>query len=354
MAIEPFLGTRAQRGFLFTVVGQGLIVIAMVGASFGLVERIVDVSAAEAVGNARYRTLPTYLALFGFAELFELIIAIDAIRLRNVIELIGILCFQVALLVFSILFIPQTKKALVTSGEICDGSNYATCDGPGSLYNMVEKFLIVCPIVIGLSLFVMSYFVHLLYGEFGWAVFHAIGADPKKKRMFRWYQIMIVLLKFDFFCFAGLSMELLILILARSDSEFGLTIAAIPIVLLLLVLCAIAVQREIKWLMTISLILMLGAQTYFIYKLVRIFQPSNDQIYQYDRGTLATFSIVALDMVLCSFLVGLRVFADFGKGLREAKTNEAMSQARPEAPKMGEKHGSTFLGSQLERRMSIE
>ena len=82
--------------------------------------------------------------------------------------------------------------------------------------------------------------------------------------MYQWYQIMICLLKFDFFCFAALTMQvntstilhtnfthhnlqLLIIVLPRDSAEFGLTIAAIPIVLLLLVLCGIAVKQEIKW-----------------------------------------------------------------------------------------------------------
>lgn len=83
--------------------------------------------------------------------------------------------------------------------------------------------------------------------------------------MYQWYQIMICLLKFDFFCFAGVTMQvgsinlfsrtcdvksfkqLLIIVLQSNSAEFALTIAAIPIVLVLLIFCGIAVKREIKW-----------------------------------------------------------------------------------------------------------
>lgn len=82
--------------------------------------------------------------------------------------------------------------------------------------------------------------------------------------MYQWYQIMVCLLKFDFFCFAGVTMQvgpveitgrlcpdvtlkLLILVLQTNSAEFGLTIAAIPIVLILLVMCGFALKREIKW-----------------------------------------------------------------------------------------------------------
>lgn len=37
------------------------------------------------------------------------------------------------------------------------------------------------PVILGVSLLGMIYFVRELYHEFGWAVFHAIGADPRMK-----------------------------------------------------------------------------------------------------------------------------------------------------------------------------
>lgn len=75
--------------------------------------------------------------------------------------------------------------------------------------------------------------------------------------------------------------------LNRSSAEFGLTVAAIPVVLLLLIACGIAVKREIKWLMTASLILMLGAQAYFLYKFSRLFIGQTRQQYVSTRATLA-------------------------------------------------------------------
>jgi hypothetical protein len=78
---------------------------------------------------------------------------------------------------------------------------------------------------------------------------------------------MICFLKFDFFCFVGVTMQvsspqlktelgwfvtlfrtqLLIVVLSGNRVEFGLTITAIPVVLVLLIFAGIAVKREIKW-----------------------------------------------------------------------------------------------------------
>lgn len=81
--------------------------------------------------------------------------------------------------------------------------------------------------------------------------------------MYQFYQIFICLLKFDFFCFVGVTMQvkfvvlddcpgtenpqLLIVVLNKQSAEFGITIAAIPVVLLLLAGCARAVKHEVKW-----------------------------------------------------------------------------------------------------------
>jgi len=141
--------------------------------------------------------------------------------------------------------------------------SYVNCDGPGTLWNKIQPFLITAPCIIAASWFFMLFWVKALYAEFGWAIFHVVGANPKMKEMYQWYQIMICLLKFDFFFFSGVTMQLLIVVLQRNSAEFGVTIAAIPIVLILLILCGLAVQREVKAVMNVSLVMMLAALSYF-------------------------------------------------------------------------------------------
>ncbi|KAL6308966.1 hypothetical protein BKA93DRAFT_760444 [Sparassis latifolia] len=346
MAVEPLLSTRAQRAFVGT---KAIVVLVMVAITFAFVEPDVDYTIT------RYKTLPCYLALFALAEIFELVMTFDALRLRNVIQLIGILLFHMGLTVMAALQIHETRTALVwDSGSVLNTS------GPGSLWHKVLPFLVVTPIVIGVAWFVMLYFFRHLYYEFGWAIFHVVGADPKMKTMYQYYQILICLLKFDFFAFTGVTMQLLIIVLRENSAEFGLTVAAIPIVLILLALSGIAVQREIKWLMSISLILMLAAQTYF-YKLVRFYEPSSDQQYLSTRATLTVFTIAASLLLFATFGMGVRCFADFDKSLDKSKLHGGYY--KPLAISMvhdliaGEKHTrkpSYSAGVEMAQRISIE
>ncbi|KAF7440485.1 hypothetical protein PC9H_000830 [Pleurotus ostreatus] len=364
MAVEPLLATRAQRAFILTNYAEAIIVLVMVAITFRLVEVEVDF-------DNGYKTLPCFLALFALAEIFELIMAFDALRLRNIIQLIGILAFHLGMMIFAAVQVEQTRLALVIGQDCDDNWNSVTCDGPGSLWRRVRPFLIVAPCVIGASWAIMLFFVKQLYAEFGWAIFHVVGANPKMKSMYQWYQIMICLLKFDFFCFTGL----LIIVLARDSAEFGVTIAAIPVVLFLLAACGYAVQREIKWLMSLSLVIMLAAMSYLsanrdcprstgliffiVYKLVRFFQPSSRDQYATTRVSLTIFTIVAFLILFASFVVGLRCFSDFDQGLDSSKMHAVHSRpkmyGKESATSMTEGRNSSYLAGQpLGPRISIE
>lgn len=352
MAVEPLLGTNAQRFFLATVLLQAVVVLVMVGIVFHFVDEHVDLDESQ-----QHKTIPCYLALFAFAEVFQIFMCVDALRLRNVIQLIGLLFFNVALIVFSSLQVHETHTALVTSStsDCVANFSYVTCGGSGTLWTKVEPFLIVAPIVIAVTLLMLMFWFRALYSEFGWAIFHVVGANPKMKTMYQYYQVMICLLKFDFFCFVGVTMQLLILVLHDDSAEFGVTVAAIPIVLILLIGAGIAVQREIKWLMTTAQILMLAAETYFVYKLVRFYQPSSSSQYVSTRATLTTFTIVAFLILFLTFAVGLRCFSDFDKGLRASKTHELQTSAPKSPGFMGERNSSYMNGgAPLQQRLSIE
>ncbi|KAI0362022.1 hypothetical protein OH77DRAFT_1584513 [Trametes cingulata] len=335
MAIPEALSTRAQRAFMGTVLFQAIVVIVMVAIVFGRVAEHVDFDLP------RYKTVPCYLALFILAEIFELFMAYDALRLRNIIQLVGILLFHSALLVMASLQVHETRSALVHDPSANWTTDFINGGGAGTLWQSVLPFLIVSPVVIGVSWLVMIFFVRQLYHEFGWAIFHIVGANPVAKTMYQFYQVMICLLKFDFFAFIGVTMQLLIVVLQRNTAEFGLTVAAIPIVLVLLIGAGLAVQREIKWLMSISLVLMLAAESYF-YKLVRFYEPASKEQYQTVRATLTTFTIIAFLLLFATFAIGLRCFADFDKGLLKSKLHG--QSYRP----VGQPYKSSLFGAKKE------
>jgi len=158
-------------------------------------------------------------------------------------------------------------------------------------------------------------------------------------------------------------MQLLIVVLQVNSAEFGITIAAIPIVLILLFFCGVAVQREIKSVMSVSLVMMVASLTYFVYKLVRFYEPSSRAAYNATRATLTVFTIVAFLLLLGTFGVGIRCFRDFDRGLLSSKVNSvpfrprhSMSQ-KPSQNLSGivsEEEDKAVQGVPLGPRLSIE
>jgi hypothetical protein len=183
-----------------------------------------------------------------------------------------------------------------------------------------------------------------------------------------------------------------------NQTEFGLTVAAIPVVLVLLVFAGVAVRREIKWLMSLSLVLMLASESYFSACLPRVCarpadapqstsscassspgptrstrrrarrSPSSVRVspgphpHPHPHADPARAAILAFLILFGTFAVGLRCFADFDKGLLNAK-RATVAPPQKGTPGPGAFAGgasasdrqSYFAGGQpLQPRMSIE
>jgi hypothetical protein len=161
-------------------------------------------------------------------------------------------------------------------------------------------------------------------------------------------------------------------------------------------------------LMTVSLVLMLAAQAYFLYKFCSLFISSRSAQYVTVRRSLAVFCayqfprltrvmmiidvhiptvIISFIILFATFAVGLRCFADFDKGLRTPKTlgsyplrtkssptnatpvdtgadlrrasktvaNDGTPMASPGLGGFGDNRTSSYMGgTPLQPRMSIE
>lgn len=104
----------------------------MVGIAFAFVETEVDTGKSSGLkvcsikfdrstlAEVGVQTIPCYLALFGLAEVFELIMALDALKLRNIIQLLGILGESSVL---------KELGAISRNHSLCSLSRRAHCHG---------------------------------------------------------------------------------------------------------------------------------------------------------------------------------------------------------------------------------
>ncbi|GAA5829580.1 hypothetical protein JCM5353_006793 [Sporobolomyces roseus] len=264
--------------------------------------RTSDLLAAD----PQLESVATYVSLFILAVVFELLVILDACQSKNIIGIVCIVIFQIAMLIYSSVLPRQLSDAL-------DGSN---ADTP-RVNHLVHIYSVVIPCVVGGCTLIFSYLTYRLYEEFGWDVFKRIGADIKIKKCYKLYQIFVALLKFDAFAFLGFEIQFLVLVTGTRTTEFVLTIVSLPIILIALALTAVVVRIESRIGVYVSLLCQAAGMAYFAYKLARIYSEQAGPRYATAQATLTIFSIISLLMLVATFVLTGLCMANFGKGLKE-------------------------------------
>ncbi|BGP46099.1 hypothetical protein JCM10450v2_001939 [Rhodotorula kratochvilovae] len=300
--------SRNQIIFLALIAAQAVAVLAMIALVYGTVRANTgDLSTADLLGSdPQLESFATYLGLFILAVIFEIGITLDAMQKKNIMTLFVLCLFQFAMLVYSSVLPGQLEDALT-------GSN---ADTP-HVQRLTRTFSIVIPAVVGFCSLCMTGMLWPLYHEFGWNVFKRIGADIAIRRMYLRYQVFVCLLKFDAFFLVGFSVQFLILVSGTPTAEFVLTIIALPVTLIALVLFAVIVRAESRPGVYISFAIQALGMAYFAYKISRIFNPASSERYRSARATLTIFSVIAIVMLLATFVLMGLCMLNFGLGLKE-------------------------------------
>lgn len=130
--------------------------------------------------NAYTKTIPTFLTLYIFGMVYQLVLVWDALRLKNTIQVIGLCLLNVGLLIYA--------------GVQWDQLNTATDMLQGTLSNQhiwedLTPYLIAIPCVLGLGTILMSVVAWRLYDEFAWTIYKHISADLRMKRRYLTFQV---------------------------------------------------------------------------------------------------------------------------------------------------------------------
>ncbi|KAG0361717.1 hypothetical protein BGX24_005298 [Mortierella sp. AD032] len=266
------------------------------------------------------RSIPAYLIVFVFAQLFQLVFAWDAVRAQNTIELIGIVMFNLSCFIYSIFEISQIRNSLYRAGKeyFFDPNPEKSGQMAMDLNASLLPFLIVIICVIGITQCLITWLAYRLFQEFGWKIYKKIGADPNIKKMYRAYQIYLVLIKVDLFFFVGFSIQFIYLTLTRrnNDPEYWLTIIILPATLPILYTAIYAVRHESRRWMAAFLTAMLGGVIYFIYKIVRMYVGEKVPIYAGVFNFLTLFASLCLVTILLTIANAAVCYLNFGRGLK--------------------------------------
>ncbi|GAA97895.1 uncharacterized protein L969DRAFT_25633 [Mixia osmundae IAM 14324] len=298
------LATPNQLAYLGLVIAQAVSIIAMMICIFVNYQRRIDYQYGQNGQSPRQRSIQVYLVIFVLAELFALAASLDALRLRNTIQLVGLCFFSLLMMIYAALMPTQLLHAL---------GNY---ESPAYLY--IHKLIVATAVVLGITAALQGALTFRLYSEYGWEVFKQIGADRRIKSAFTYYQIFACILKFDLYFLVGFAIQYLILVLNHANTtEFAVTIAALPIILVAIFSAAVAVRLEVYWLAFLALLLELAGMVYFIYKLFRLYDPTEEWKYLISQRTLTAFSVVCIVLLAVTCAINVKCCLNFGIGLKD-------------------------------------
>jgi hypothetical protein len=295
----------ACRLYVITVLIQTTVDLAIEG---DLLFRFHQSGPTGDIDNAR--KMPVYLSVFALAHVFQLIMAVDAVYARNTLQFICLTIFNALFLVYAIIQIFEIREIIAETSAL-------TSDGVSHI--PIGILTAILPIFISVAEVAYIALGWKIYHEFGWKVYKFLGADRRIKKMFTSYQIFQCLVKFDVFFWVGFSVQFIwLVLLQKSDWEYYITCAALPVSLILLVEGHLAARHENNWMMFTFMSGCVGALVYFIYKLVKVIKFSNTPQFAYIHKSLITFSVIAIALLVVTFIFAIIVMRNFGRGLKQS------------------------------------
>lgn len=133
----------------------------------------------------KVKVIPTYLTLFIFAFVYQLVLVYDSLRLKNTIQVIGLCLYNLGILIYSSVQVNQIRDAVF---ELYFSSPSYLPEGQ-LLWPVIHPYLIAVPVIIGLGTAVMTVIAWKLYDEFAWTIYKHISADLRMKRRFLTFQV---------------------------------------------------------------------------------------------------------------------------------------------------------------------
>ncbi|KAF2751612.1 hypothetical protein M011DRAFT_395019 [Sporormia fimetaria CBS 119925] len=302
--------TKWTWSFFLAALAQGIIALSLEAYVFGKYQTGQRINVPPDVPETR--TIPTYLAVFMFGFIYEILLVWDALRMKNTIQVIGIVLYNAGILLYAGIQYDQIDDA------IKELDRKLFFDHPAFWFE-IKPMLIALPILMGVFTFIFAFIAWRLYDEFAWSIYKHISADLRMKRRYLNYQIYIALLKFDFFFFLAFTIQFLVVVDNTTEVEQGLTAAALVVTFCLLFAAAWWVRRESIVGMIIIIVVYFIALAYFLFKLIRMYitDEARQKDYMPARKSLTSFAVLTIALLLVTIVIACICTHNFNKGLKQ-------------------------------------
>lgn len=165
--------------FFLLALLQAIICLGLEAFVFGEFEESLRGEARSSDPPSGALTIPTYLTIFIFGFLYQMILVWDALRLKNTIQVIGLCLYNLGMMIYAAVEIDQVDEAVDSLGGNIE---------PGT-WIYLHPCLIATPCVLALGTILLSFVSWKLYDEFAWTIYKQISANLILKRRYLTYQV---------------------------------------------------------------------------------------------------------------------------------------------------------------------
>lgn len=116
-----------------------------------------------------------------FGYLYQLFLVWDALRLKNTIQVIGLVIYNIGIMVYAAIQFDQIRDA----AEALNEKSFI----PADFWADVQPMLIAVPVLMAVATIAFGFVAWKLYDEFAWTIYKHISADLRLKRRYLTYQV---------------------------------------------------------------------------------------------------------------------------------------------------------------------
>ncbi|CAO3658651.1 unnamed protein product [Rhizopus stolonifer] len=325
---ESYLFKTKESTLTFSLVTCEAIIIAILEGMIimnhlGLVQNCSATSVEDGVSESDL----IYHSLFIVAQVFQVVLCVDALHQRNTSQLCALILFGLLVVGKSRI---QLKQHVILENSVCGNTDYWKPVDPRwssdiSGMNTAKHFYqsVMSPIEYTIIALIPAFFIVLVFfgwrlrKQFAWDNYQNFSADMKVRNALITTSILLTLLKLDFFFIFSFAAQLIPSVLLGYSETMTETILVFVLGALLLTLAIFSVYRECKYCMLLSILSGIGSVGYFIYRLYLIVIPHGNEYdpYVHTRQFLIFTTVIAMVLLIITIIAAICCLWNLHRGI---------------------------------------
>ncbi|KAH8726091.1 hypothetical protein GQ44DRAFT_614761 [Phaeosphaeriaceae sp. PMI808] len=263
----------------------------------------------------RSYVVPVNFGLFILGNIYQVALVLDALRLKNHLQLYSICVLDFTLLVFSAMRYFQTEDVAARLQVQEALGNKPFTNRSVDYWAKIQLLLLFSIAVVGICTVISCVMVFILQREFRWAIYRHFSGSLQMRRRFLAYQVLLVLIRVEPYFLTGFVLVYGLVNVHYVQPEFGLTMALIPALVILSILTAVFVKRENYLGTIIAIVVRLGEMAYLLSRILILTGKGlmsktllKNEMLLFAGVTLALATLACLNTMICA--------VNFKKGLK--------------------------------------